>query len=44
MSLGDPDPSIDNLDRAETIVTHFPSGAGWRNHFHYAQMGRDAKF
>ena len=35
MLLGDPDPSIDNMDRAETIVTHFPSGAGWRTYFHY---------
>ena len=32
--FGDPDPNVDNYERAESIITHFPSGAGWRNFFH----------
>lgn len=31
-------PDVDNYDRAETFLTHFPSGAGWRNVFHYGQI------
>ena len=43
-ALGDPDPSVDNLDRIETFITHFPSGTGWRNFFHYARNSVEERF
>ena len=43
-SFGDPDPKVDNLERAETIITHIPSGAGWRNFFHYGQIINSTQF
>ena len=42
--FADLDPTVDNYDRANSILSHFPSGAGWRNVMHYGQIIRDAQF
>ena len=36
--IADLDPSVDNLNRTMTYLTHMPSGAGYRNFVHYAQL------
>lgn len=43
-SMYNVNPKVDNFARGETILTHFPSGAGWRNVFHYGQIIHAAKF
>ncbi|TNV78929.1 hypothetical protein FGO68_gene5820 [Halteria grandinella] len=42
--IADLDPSVDNLNRTMTYLTHFPSGAGYRNLVHYAQLINSDKF
>lgn len=34
--FSDLDPSVDNLSRIWSYLTHMPSGAGYRNFIHYA--------
>jgi hypothetical protein len=34
--FADLDPSVDNYNRTMSILTHMPSGAGFRNLIHYA--------
>ena len=36
--FADLDASVDNLSRIYSILTHMPSGAGYRNVLHYAQL------
>lgn len=36
--IADTDPSVDNVNRTMSILTHMPSGAGYRNLVHYAQL------
>jgi hypothetical protein len=42
--LTDGDPSVDNFDRVKTYLTHIPSGSGYKNQFHFAQIINSAKF
>lgn len=37
-AFSDLDVSVDNLDRIKSYLTHMPSGAGYRNFVHYAQL------
>jgi hypothetical protein len=34
----DGDPSVDNFDRVKTYFTHIPSGSGYKNQLHFAQI------
>lgn len=34
----DADPELDEMGRIKSFETHFPSGAGYRNFLHYAQL------
>lgn len=34
--FADLDVNVDNLNRIKTYLSHFPSGAGYRNFVHYA--------
>eukprot|EP00347_Sterkiella_histriomuscorum_P016715 403352128 len=40
----DLDTSVDNLSRVKSFLTHLPSGAGYRNFIHYAQIIRSNRF
>ena len=40
----DLDVSVDDFSRAKTFLTHLPSGAGWRNFVHYAQIITSNRF
>jgi pimeloyl-ACP methyl ester carboxylesterase len=40
----DLDPSVDNLERVRTYMSHFPSGAGFRCSIHYAQIINSNRF
>jgi lysosomal acid lipase/cholesteryl ester hydrolase len=42
--FADLDTSVDNMDRMMTYLTHIPSGAGYRNFLHYAQLIKSDKF
>ena len=41
LSLSDLDPTIDNNDRLDVMVSYAPSGASWKNFMHYAQLIND---
>jgi pimeloyl-ACP methyl ester carboxylesterase len=43
-AISDGDPSVDNLDRVKTYFTHIPSGSGYKNQLHFAQIINSAKF
>ena len=40
----DADTSIDNMDRIKSLVTHSPSGTGYRNLLHYGQIINSERF
>ena len=40
----DGDPSVDNFDRVKTYFTHIPSGSGYKNQLHFAQIINSAQF
>ena len=42
--FADLDPSIDDLVRTRTYLTHFPSGSGYRNFLHYGQIINSDRF
>lgn len=42
--IADLDTSVDNMNRTMSYLTHFPSGAGYRNLVHYAQLINSDKF
>ena len=40
----DLDVSVDNISRIKTYLTHFPSGAGYKNAIHYGQIIHSNRF
>jgi len=42
--FADLDPSVDNMDRINTYLTHVPSGAGYKSFVHYAQFINSKQF
>lgn len=42
--FADLDTSVDNMLRAKTYLTHYPSGAGFRCAVHYAQLINAGQF
>lgn len=42
--FGDFEPDIDNRGRLDVDQAHTPSGCGWRNLVHYAQISAARKF
>ena len=42
--LVDIDPEVDNLERANVYLGHFPSGAGYKALLHYAQGIESSRF
>jgi len=42
--FADMDPRVDNLDRGKVYLSDFPSGSGYRNFIHYAQIMNSGRF